>query len=476
MSVDLVLERWRTLRSCLLTTTMVVAAAALLGALLPGAALASVGPPVGPSVGGLAPTGLLQQDPMAGDREENQGSDGDTAPSAAGKRDKKKPAQGAGTAPKAVAKAKPGEKKPEPAAAGKAAGTGAAGLKAVAARKAGAAKPKPVAPKAPPAGVAKPPKAPKPPPVPPKAKPGTPPPATAKAKASPAGTRLSGPLHWLGWNQRLIWLGLALAGLALVLYLLHLLLPFKPLWFLVKLGHMILWLAMLSLVGSAVVDLLGAGRLPGSYQQSAMVWFAICLVAFYLVFRRRLPEVHLAGLFLGMVLVLVLGAALAKVVPVPGFRTGIQRVRPEFAPIILLNYTALACLAAAAVFQVTSSWLGFLARRSRGDGYGMPPERWDSYRMLPAQVLYVALPLLTLAVLGTIALSIGAVARPFAGWQMEPRLIAVLFGWFVAFAALLAYRDDGWQKRVAPLFLTLGVAATGALFVYVHQLAALLRG
>ena len=308
-------------------------------------------------------------------------------------------------------------------------------------------------------------------------------PAAMEVQGTKGGKAVASPS--LTWHLRVLGASLFFFLLSFGFLLLHLLLPVRVLRFLGSFSYFFFLLGTLSTGGLWVSRVLWWKRWPVHSFFDGLVWFVLCASLLYLFQRRETKEVHLGSLAL---LPIQIGALLWAA-------TG--RLQPRlvdemmFSPWILFGwsfgYAALAGLAVGASWAFSSGYLGLLARRERGEGYGLSPDRWLSYHAQNHTMILWSYPLLTLACVFLGAESLQRVGE-MGHCALSMRAWSLFLSWPLLSAAMLSLRMPvlleiegqpwlGKERRALPAFLLLLTAATSAaLFIFSPALIAWLQG
>jgi hypothetical protein len=315
---------------------------------------------------------------------------------------------------------------------------------------------------------------------------------TKASDAKPAGVELQGTKGGktiasptLTWHLRILGVSLLFFLLSFGFLLLHFLLPIRILRFLGSFSHFFFLAGTFSIGGLWVSRVLWWQRWPVHSFFDGLVWFVLCASLLYLFQRREMRDVHLGSLAL---LPIQIGALLWAA-------TG--RLQPRLvdemmlSPLIQLGwsfgYAALAGLAVGASWSLSSGYLGLLARRERGEGYGLSPDRWLSYHAQSHTMLLWSYPILTLA---CVFLGVESLQRvgEMGHCALSMRAWSLFLSWPLLSAAMLSLRmpilleieGEPWlgkERRALPAFLLLLTAATSAaLFIFSPALIAWLQG
>lgn len=260
------------------------------------------------------------------------------------------------------------------------------------------------------------------------------------------------------WELRVLWLVVGSLLLAFVLLLFHFLLPFQGLRALGKFSHSLLVFGTIVLVGVLGYQYIFLKIPPGSTNQSGLLWFGAAGLIVHLWQRRAYPQVYInAG-----VLLLVVSAALAWSLVghlhLPGLPVASHQLSFSWLLGHFSMYTAFGILAASGSWMISSMFLGMLARRERGTGYGLQPEEWEEYRLHPSFLVFLAYPWLTISWVTLLLSSQFVSASPIRIWQDSPRLFSVLFVWLLLTAHLFALRSPKNQEEYDAEDLTFAVS------------------
>lgn len=291
---------------------------------------------------------------------------------------------------------------------------------------------------------------------------------------------------------RTIWAIAGVLVLSLAVLLLHFLLPVGGLRFLGKTSHFLLGLGTVALAGVLLYRFFLLGNYPGTSLQTGLLWFAFVSLGSYIYQRRAFSNVYIGS---GVLLVVATAALAWSAINAP-FVPELSPVAPFASTTWSLSsfamYTAFGFLAVAGSWMVASWFLGMLAKRERGTGYGLEPSTWEEYRLHPSFLVFLAYPLLTVSWVLQLVWSQAHFGDATKVWSSQPRLWSVVIVWLLLSAHLFALRaptpktewdelrdEDAAVSKSYPklpgFMLFLATVGGSVLFVGAHIFLAYLR-
>lgn len=296
----------------------------------------------------------------------------------------------------------------------------------------------------------------------------------------------------LVWELRSIWIVAGLLTLSFALLLLHFLLPVGGLRFLGKSSHFLLSLGGVGLTFLVLYRIFLIGSSPGSSLQTGLIWFSFVGIATYVYQRRAFSNVYLGSGILLVVTTAALGWSAINGTLVPELMSQARYSSLTWSLSSLSMYTAFGFLTVAGSWMVSSWFLGILAKRERGTGYGLEPATWEEYRLHPSFMVFLAYPLLTISWVLQLFWSQAHLGNATEVWSLHPRLWSVLVVWLLLSAHLFALRapvpknefddlrdEDASVSKSYPklpgFLLLLATVGGSVLFVGIHIFLTYLR-
>ncbi len=280
--------------------------------------------------------------------------------------------------------------------------------------------------------------------------------------------------------------------LSLAVLLLHFLLPVGGLRFLGKTSHFLLGVGTFALAGVLLYRFFLLGNYPGTSLQTGLLWFAFVSLGSYMYQRRAFSNVYIGSGVLLMVATAALAWSAINAPFVPEQSSLAPYASTTWSLSSFAMYTAFGFLAVAGSWMVASWFLGILAKRERGTGYGLEPTTWEEYRLHPSFLVFLAYPLLTVSWVLQLVWSQAHYGNATMVWRSHPRLWSVLIVWLLLSAHLFALRaptpksemdelrdEDAAVSKSYPklpgFMLLLATVGGSVLFVGAHVFLAYLR-
>lgn len=283
----------------------------------------------------------------------------------------------------------------------------------------------------------------------------------------PYETILSRDSYLLGVELRIFWSVSFLYGLALLLFLLHVLTRSRQLG---KAGTGVLWTAALAHVFLILLRTFEAGRAPFQTLYESLSWFAASGTLTYLFVSRKWKEVYLPGF---LVSALSMGACLYALLS----RT--PAVEPLSPPLqsywfewhVILAFFSYAVFVVSAAIEIPYLIIKPLILRGGGEGYGLDLENLKDFHKTAYRLVLFGFPLLTFGIFSGADWANEAWGRY---WSWDPKETWSLITWTVFAIYLHANTVPRLKGLPASLFNILGFICMMMTFLGVNWLAKLL--
>lgn len=218
-------------------------------------------------------------------------------------------------------------------------------------------------------------------------------------------------------------------ALALLFFLLHFLLPVKAMHFLGSLGNGILYVSFIYTLSLLAFRIFRTGESIGSTSYTGILLFLITSMGIYFIRKKQMPNVKLTGLPLSIGLLVVwLGWGFRSLssVQLPALGTATQ-YNALYSWSQIFFFMSFGVLLTTASWLFTSGYLGMLAKRGHGLGYGLEPKDWNEYQLQTSSIVFIAYPLFLLSTLTLSLHSLQTTGSLWSAFSLSPTRYGALF-------------------------------------------------